>query len=638
MPLIPNLRTYANTTQRGIPKLIIRPGEAAPTNPFQGGAVQALPQEHLNTPIQAQAQGYLDTPEVIYSEWNKQAGGIDKPLGTLDKSFKVCLIGGGISNVVAAFELAKAGADVTLLEATDKVGGRLQSIATPDGRDVAEMGAMRFPPSEDLLYYYAEQTGFTFLPDFPDPGHKPTILSYQNKGSLWYDTKVPPGFEKVYNGWGEFIVNGITANGKTVLESSNKLQEWLQSDTSAGRRNVIPAWQAYLDEFANDSFYEGLQKIFGDKHRWDVPKGEVWTDEDFQRFGALGLGSGGFGPLFPIAFTTVFRLIPNGLETNQQIFAKQHVTGNATPAGIQDLAAEILEKAVNLGLKVKYNTVGNPVSLNGSPSNSKRAGQPVSAVKGMTVNVEETASDGPAVTNTYSFVIVGTTTHEMNVEMSVTSQPFFTSEVRDAINNVHMTASSKLFIRTKKFWEGKDPSFPRVILSDTKLPQLYTLDYGDPEYGMVLVTYAWEDLSTEIQVYTDPKKLFVNLKAQLTDIMRNTAYPDWVENLIPVTDNDYYLMHWQLNPHTNGAFVLGYPGQDNLTAQMFFDFTKLNTQALSPMLLNGDSISFTGGWVDGGLQCAMNNLSAILKTYGTLAPDAAALAPINVVRPQNYKY
>ncbi|KAL1629274.1 hypothetical protein SLS56_005378 [Neofusicoccum ribis] len=590
MPLIPNLRTYANMTQRGVPKLIIRPGEAAPTNPFQGGAVQTLPQEHLNTPIQAQAQGYLDTPEVIYSEWNKQAGGIDKPLGTLDKSFKVCLIGGGISNVVAAFELVKAGADVTLLEATDKVGGRLQSIATPDGRDVAEMGAMRFPPSEDLLYYYAKQTGFTFLPDFPDPGHKPTILSYQNKGSLWYDTKVPPGFEKVYNGWGEFIANGITANSKIVLESSNKLQEWLQSDTSAGRRNVIPAWQAYLDEFANDSFYEGLQKIFGDKHQWDVPKGEVWTDEDFQRFGALGLGSGGFGPLFPIAFTTVFRLIPNGLETNQQIFAKQHVTGNATPTGIQDLTAEILEKAVNLGLEVKYNTVGNPVSLNGSPSNSNRAGQPVSAVKDERRNV------------------------------------------RDAINTVHMTASSKLFIRTKKFWEGKDPSFPRVILSDTKLPQLYTLDYGDPDYGMVLVTYAWEDLSTEIQVYTDPKKLFVNLKSQLTDIMRNTAYPDWVENLIPVTDNDYYLMHWQLNPHTNGAFVLGQLDRSDVLR------LHQDTQALSPMLPNGDSISFTGGWVDDGLQCAMNNLSAILKTYGTLAPDAAALAPINVVRPQNYKY
>lgn len=35
-----------------------------------------------------------------------------------------------------------------------------------DGVKVAELGAMRFLPSEDLLYYYAEAFGFTFIENF----------------------------------------------------------------------------------------------------------------------------------------------------------------------------------------------------------------------------------------------------------------------------------------------------------------------------------------------------------------------------------------------------------------------------------------------------------------------------------------
>jgi tryptophan 2-monooxygenase len=107
-------------------------------------------------------QAWVDTPQIVYSAWNQAAGDIDQPLGTLPPNFSVALVGGGITNVVLAFNLVKAGADVTLIEATDDVGGHLRTIQTPDRVNVAEMGAMRFPPSEDLLYYYANEFNYSF--------------------------------------------------------------------------------------------------------------------------------------------------------------------------------------------------------------------------------------------------------------------------------------------------------------------------------------------------------------------------------------------------------------------------------------------------------------------------------------------
>ena len=149
---------------------------------------------------------------------------------------------------------------------------------------------------------------------------------------------------------------------------------------------------------------------------------------------------------------------------------------------------------------------------------------------------------------------------------------------------------------------------------------------------MVLMTYTWEDQSNNIAAFTDPKHLFQIIKNQANQIMQssNTPYKNWADNLVPVSDSDYWLIHWQNQPYFNGAFVLGHPGNDPMTAALVLDFLSLSTNPNHPpVLLNGDSIGFTGGWIDGGLQVAMNTVSAVLKKYGTLSE--ASLAPVNVI-------
>jgi tryptophan 2-monooxygenase len=318
----------------------------------------------------------------------------------------------------------------------------------------------------------------------------------------------------------------------------------------------------------------------------------------------------------------VWRIICNGLETNQQIFAKADGPGGPQPTGIQDLAEALLARAQKAGVEYIPNMTGIPVSADSTSVT-------VHLTHGVYVEIR-----------VYDCVIVGTTTRAMNINMSISTAPYFQPMVCTAIDTVHMTSSSKLFIRTKKFW-ANDPKYPRVILSDTMLPQLYTLDYGDPDYGMVLVTYTWEDLSDQIAGITDPKELFYLLLDKVKTILRGLdgPYKDFANNLKPVSDSDYWLIHRQTDPLAKGAFVLGQSGQDELTASLFYDYIKIGSggiNAPAPILMNGDSVGFSGGWVDGGLQCAMNAVSAIINAKGSL--NHPELAPATLLDPYTYNY
>jgi tryptophan 2-monooxygenase len=569
-------------------------------------------------------QAFIDTPSILYREWNQ---GIDRPLGSLPKNLKICLIGAGISNAIAALELVKAGAHVTLLEARSEVGGRARSEKFEDGFNIAEMGAMRFPISSGLLLYYAKEFGYCFISDFPDPGRVPTFISYRGRNVYWKNlTAAPNGFEKVHVGWDTFVKNGLKNDDTEIFTSLYHLRTLLQSKDQEVRLTAVPLWQKYLDFFKKDSFFGGLRRIFGPEHEWDIPGQQEWEENDFEMFGSLGIGCGGYAPVFCRDFTYICRLVVNGLSSEQATFAKMK-NDRLFPAPIQELVTDICSKAASLGATVKLETRGEVVSsckINGSSS----------------VAVEETCH-GVTTESVYDLVIIGTTTRAANVMMrylSSYSSKILSEAASTAVNNISMISSTKVFARVKKFWNEKSKeNYPRVILSDTKASQLYTLDYGHPDYGIVLLTYAWGDLSDQIMTVKSDKELYRILKNQIHEIMRDSEFSDYADQLTPVEENDIRVVHWQLDPTSLGAFTLARPGQARLIADAFYDFKSLlEDQDHSGVLLNGDSITFEGGWIEAALRTSMNVTSAILLKYGSV--EESCKAPINLLNRNIYKY
>ena len=77
---------------------------------------------------------------------------------------RIIVIGAGMAGLVAAFELVRQGHDVLVLEAQNRVGGRVFTLRTFAPGLYAEAGAMRIPRVHDLTLGYCRLFGLTLRP------------------------------------------------------------------------------------------------------------------------------------------------------------------------------------------------------------------------------------------------------------------------------------------------------------------------------------------------------------------------------------------------------------------------------------------------------------------------------------------
>ena len=87
-------------------------------------------------------------------------------------SVDVVVVGAGLAGLVTARDVAAAGLGVTVLEARDRVGGRLLNAALPgaDG-EIAEAGGQWVGPGQDLVLGLIRELGLDTFPTY-DAGDK----------------------------------------------------------------------------------------------------------------------------------------------------------------------------------------------------------------------------------------------------------------------------------------------------------------------------------------------------------------------------------------------------------------------------------------------------------------------------------
>ena len=85
---------------------------------------------------------------------------------------QVLVVGAGVSGMVCAYELMRMGLHPVVLEASDRIGGRLYSkkLGSPGDGVICELGGMRFPVSAKALFHYFEKVGVKAnMGIFPNP-------------------------------------------------------------------------------------------------------------------------------------------------------------------------------------------------------------------------------------------------------------------------------------------------------------------------------------------------------------------------------------------------------------------------------------------------------------------------------------
>lgn len=581
--------------------------QSARTRPQPGIPPDWLPYPYIDTLYDYTAYLKPDLPIAVLPEGKQSRG-------------EVAIIGAGAGGMAAAYELHKCGIKVTILEASNRIGGRTWSQMFRPQRSQpplwAEMGAMRVPPSQKLFWHYANQFGVK-TGAFPDPGVAPTVLYYENQRYPWQPNTPPPGpFEQIQKDFGSFAGQFI----------ARVWTPWYNGGAEPDLRQVAAAWQGYIDEYHNTSVYDAV--LAG------LPQ---WTNREMDAFSALGVGSGGFGTQYRVGNLELLRNLLNKWEYEQKlIIGWQDEDGKFVPDGINGLTHMMYRKRVQLpnGTSSSLASSG-AVKLNSTVSRIERDSQ-----SGM-LRVHWTDSQTRRRrSKRFAAVIAAVPTRSMEIDLGLSlpqgnGMDVGDQNVKNAMRTTYLINSSKMIIRTKsKFWldaRGQARSdMPQTIQTDELPRGIYCLDYPHTKQGVVIISYTWGDDSSKLTA-VEPVARFSLFREIITRI-----HPAFGKQLVPANGNaDILNVDWGDSLHYYGAFKLQLPGQERLIHAAYYQFQSvLDPDADKGLYFAGDSVSWSGGWVEGALHTGINAACAAAKHLGATLRDDSPLTQ----NPDLYSY
>ncbi|MFI0942167.1 flavin monoamine oxidase family protein [Streptomyces sp. NPDC021020] len=490
---------------------------------------------------------------------------------------EVAIVGGGLSGIVAAYELLAMGLRPVVYEA-DRIGGRLRTVGF-DGCDpelTAEMGAMRFPPSSTAFWHYADLAGLTSSP-FPNPLAPATPSTVVDlKGETHYATSVedlPEVYHQVMHAW-----NACLEEGADFSAMQRALRE---RDVPEIRR----IWSALVERLDNQTFYGFL---------CDSPAFRSFRHREI--FGQVGFGTGGWDTDFPNSILEILRVVYTGADDDHR----------SIDGGSRQLPLRLWEKAPDKPVHWPRGT---------SLASLHEGGSPRPAVTGL----HRTAGNRITVTDTTGDIrsykaVVFTAQSWMLLSKIACDDALFPIDHWTAMERTHYMASSKLFVPVDRpFWRDRDPRTGRDVMSMTLTDRMtrgtYLLEQGPDRPAAICLSYTWSDDSLKWLPLSAHERMEVML-GSLAEI-----YPgvDIRKHVIgnPVT------VSWENEPYFMGAFKANLPGHYRYQRRLFTHFVQDTLPAdRRGLFLAGDDISWTAGWAEGAVQTALNAVWGVMHHLG----------------------
>nr|WP_296765850.1 NAD(P)/FAD-dependent oxidoreductase [Rhodococcus sp. (in: high G+C Gram-positive bacteria)] len=507
-----------------------------------------------------------------YDEYLTHSSGLGS-VPDLVAGTEVAVIGGGLAGMVTAYELMKVGLKPIVYE-SDQIGGRMRSVPF-DGYPgvVAEMGAMRFPPSSTALFHYLDLLGLTTEP-FPNPLAEVTPSTVIDlKGESHYAKSLedlPEIFAEVARAW------------QQTLEDHADLVPLQRAIRTRDAAEIKRLWNELVVRFDDQTFYGFLASS---------PQFRSFRLREV--FGQVGFGTGGWDTDYPNSILEILRVVVTAADDHHR----------GIVGGAQQLP---------MGL-----WIATPDSVHwpaGTSVSSLNEGFPSPRVTELSRTGSGTqVRDSEGGVRIFPATVV-TAQSWMLLSTIRCDDDLFPIDHWTAIERTHYMGSTKVFVLVDRpFWKDVDPVTGRDVVSMTLTDRMsrgtYLLDQGEGQPGLICLSYTWSDDSLKLLALSSAERMDIVLRSL------EGIYPgvDFRSHVIgePVS------LSWETERDFMGAFKANLPGHYRYQERLFGHFVQDEfDERHRGIFLAGDDISWTAGWAEGAIQTALNAVWGVVHHLG----------------------